>query len=236
MRQKLISGFMKERILAALKAKFTGVSADILDRIAAMLVKTVTTEEQVATAVEGVTEDLINVIEGYGDSRATGAQKTAVLNYERKYGLKDGAKIAKEDIKPDPKTTQERDDQTPAWAQALIDSNKQLTERLNKMEGERTTESRRAELNGIINRLPENQRKGYQRISVDGLSDEEFTKLKGEVTTEVEDLVKTTGAKRAVFGRPQVQGNPINDGKLTEAQEKAIAQRIGVPAEGQQPF
>ena len=228
---------MKDRILAALKAKFPGVSADILDRIAAMKAKTVTSEEQVATAVEGVTEELINVIEGYGDSRATGAQKTAVLNYERKYGLKDGAKIAKEDVKPTTTTTQERGgEQTPAWAQALIDSNKQLTERLNKMEGERTTESRKAELNGIINRLPENLRKGYQRISVDSLSDEDFASLKGEVTAEVEDLVKTTGAKGAVFGRPQVQGNPINDGKLTEAQEKAIAQRIGVPAEGQQPF
>lgn len=71
---------MKDRILAALKAKFSGVSADILDRIAAMLAKTVTTEEQVATAVEGVTEELINVIEGYGDSRATGAQKTAATS------------------------------------------------------------------------------------------------------------------------------------------------------------
>ncbi len=71
---------MKDRILATLKAKFSGVSVDILDRIAVMLAKTVTTEEQVATAVEGVTEELINVIEGYGDSRATGAQKTATTS------------------------------------------------------------------------------------------------------------------------------------------------------------
>lgn len=228
---------MREKILNALKAKFPGVSADILDRIAVMKAKTVTTEEQVTTAVEGVTEDLINIIEGYGDSRATGAQKTAVLNYERKYGLKDGAKVSKEDAKPATTTAPEGGgEQTPAWAQALIDSNRQLTERLNKMEGERTTESRKAELNGIISRLPENQRKGYQRISVDGLSDEDFATLKGEVTAEVEELVKTTGAKGAVFGRPQVQGNHVNDGKLTEAQEKAIAHRIGVPAEGQQPF
>jgi hypothetical protein len=137
-----------------------------------MLAKTVTTEEQVATAVEGVTEELINVIEGYGDSRATGAQKTAVLNYERKHGLKDGVKVEKEDIKPETSTTPAGGgEQTPAWAQALIDSNKQLTERLNKMEGERTTESRKAALKGIIDRLPENQRKGYQRISVDTLLD-----------------------------------------------------------------
>lgn len=107
---------MKYRILAALKAKFSGVSADILDRIAGMLAKTVTTEEQVATAVEGVTEELINVIEGYGDSRATGAQKTAVLNYERKYGLKDGVKVEKEDIKTSTSTTPAGGgEQTPAF-------------------------------------------------------------------------------------------------------------------------
>ena len=75
-------------------------------------------------------EELISVIEGYGDSRATGAQKTAVAKYERKYGLKDGLKVAREETKPEVKPTPEGGDQTPAWAQALIDSNKQLTERL----------------------------------------------------------------------------------------------------------
>ena len=227
---------MREQILAALKTKFPGVSADILDRIATMLAKTATTEEQVTTAVEGVTEELINVIEGYGDSRATGAQKTAVLNYERKHGLKDGVKVAREDPKPDPKPTPEGGEQTPAWAQALIESNKQLTERLNKMEGERTSESRKAELSGILDRLPENLRKGYQRISVDTLSDEEWATLKGEITTEVEGISKEQGAKRAVFGRPTNGGNLNPDGKLTDAQEKAIAHRVGVSVEGQQPF
>lgn len=227
---------MKDKILAALKAKFTGVSADVLDRIASMYAKTVTTDEQVTTAVEGVTEELINMIEGYGDSRATGAQKTAVLNYERKYGLKDGAKVSKVETKPETKPTEKVEgEQTPAWAQALIDSNRQLTERLNKMEGERTTESRRKELNGIINRLPENQRKGYQRISVDNLSDEEFATLKGEVTAEVEDLVKETGAKGAVFGRP-TNGNigktaigvPGNTQEATEAEADAVVGRFNI--------
>jgi len=220
---------MKEKILQALKAKFQGVSADILDRIAVMLAKTVTTEEQVTTAVEGVTEELINVIEGYGDSRATGAQKTAVLNYERKHGLKDGVKVAKEDIKPDTSTTHTGGgEQTPAWAQALIDSNKQLTERLNKMEGERTTESRKAELNGIISRLPENQRKGYQRISVDALTDEEFTTLKGEVAAEVDELVKVTGAKGAVFGRPTNGGIKPAAGAAASTQEATDAEAAAV--------
>lgn len=224
---------MKEQILQALKAKFQGVSADILDRVAAMLAKTVTTDEQVTTAVEGVTEELINMIEGYGDSRATGAQKTAVLNYERKYGIKDGVKVAKAETKPAETTTPTGGEQTPAWAQALIDSNKQLTERLNKMEGERTSESRKAELNGIINRLPDNLRKGYQRISVESYSDEEWNALKGEITSEVEGIAKEQGAKGAVFGRPTngnfgkpAIGSTGNVQEATEAEAKAVVDKL----------
>ena len=224
---------MKEKILAALKAKFQGVNADILDRIAAMLAKTVTTEEQVTAAVEGVTKDYIDVIEAYGDSRATNTQKTAVLNYERKYGLKDGEKVEKQSEQTLAATTKQEASETPAWAQALIDSNKQLTERLNRMEGERTTASRKAELEGIISRLPENQRKGDQRISVDTLSDEEFATLKGEVTAEVEDIVKATGAKGAVFGRPTADGGKktVSSGNAQEATDEeatAVLERLNI--------
>ena len=60
---------MKGKILDALKAKFTGVSDTILDRVAEKLAKTVTTEEEVKTAVDGVTFQ--QVLESYGDSRAT---------------------------------------------------------------------------------------------------------------------------------------------------------------------
>lgn len=228
---------MKEKLLSALKTKFQGVNANILDRIATMLAKTVTTEDEVATAVEGVTKDLLDVIEAYGDSRATDTQKTAVLNYEKKYGLKDGVKVEKPKevtttTTTTAKTTSEGE-QTPAWAQALIDSNKQLTERLNKMEGERITTSRKAELEGIINRLPENQRKGYQRISVDTLTDDEFNTLKGEITSEVDTLVKETGAKSAVFGRPTIGGKTTgaasgNQQEATDAEATAVVERLNI--------
>ena len=82
---------MRKAILDALKAKFQGVSESILNRIADKLCKTVTTAEQVQTAVDGVT--IQQVIESYADSRATEASQTAVHTYEQKYGLKDGAKV-----------------------------------------------------------------------------------------------------------------------------------------------
>lgn len=89
---------MKQQILTALKAKFVGVSDAILDRVATKLAQTVTTAEQVQTAVDGVTFQ--QVLESYGDSRATQATQTAVHNYETKYGLKDGVKVTPPETQP----------------------------------------------------------------------------------------------------------------------------------------
>lgn len=225
---------MKDKLLAALKAKFQGVNASILDRIATQLAKTVNTEDQVQTAVDGVTKGFIDVIEAYGDSRATDAQKTAVQNYEAKYGLKDGAKIGSAEPAANGNDNRAEGKEAPAWAMALIDSNKQLTERLNKIETERTSASRKAELEGIIDRLPETLRKGYQRISVDTLSNEEFETLKGEVSSEVEAISKEQGAKGAVFGRPTSGGKIVsgnmggNADEATDEEATAVVDKLNI--------
>lgn len=50
---------MRKELLDALKAKFEGVSDAVLGRMADKLAKTATTAEQVKTAVEGVTIQLL---------------------------------------------------------------------------------------------------------------------------------------------------------------------------------
>lgn len=234
---------MKQKILEALKAKFPGVSEKILGRIADKLAKTVTTDEQVATAVEGVT--LQQLLDSYGDSRATEAQQTAVHNYESKYGLKDGQKIdngggsqgGQQGGAQTVQTPPAGGEQVPAWAQALIDSNKTITERLNKMDVDRTTATHKQQLSAIIEKLPENLRKAYERTPVDGLSEEQFSTLIGEITSEVDGIVNDTRAKGAVFGRPAAQngGSSSQGNELTKEQLEAISHRDNKPADGQ-PF
>lgn len=234
---------MKQKILDALKAKFSGVSEKILGRIADKLAKTATTAEQVTTAVEGVTFQ--QVLESYGDSRATEAQQTAVHTYETKYGLKDGQKIdngggsqgGQQGGTQTVQTQSAGGEQVPAWAQALIESNKTITERLNKMDGDRTTATRKQQLSTIIEKLPENLRKAYERTPVDGLTDEQFNTLVGEITTEVDGIVNDTRAKGAVFGRPAAQngGSSSQGNELTKEQIEAISHRDNKPADGQ-PF
>lgn len=237
---------MKQKILEALKAKFPGVNANVLNRIADKLCKTVTTDEQVTTAVAGVTKEVIEIIESYGDSRATEAQQTAVQTYEQKYGLKDGVKIdngggSQGGQQGGTQTVQTQQtaggEQVPAWAQSLIDSNKTITERLNKMDGDRTTATRKQQLSSIIEKLPENLRKAYERTPVDGLTDEQFNTLVGEITSEVEGIVNDKQAKGAVFGRPSAQhgGSSSQGNELTKEQMDAISHRDNKPADGQ-PF
>lgn len=236
---------MKQKILEALKAKFPGVNANVLNRIADKLAKTVTTDEQVTTAVAGVTKEFIEIIESYGDSRATEAQQTAVQTYETKYGLKDGQKVdngggSQGGQQGGTQTVQTQSvgvEQVPAWAQALIESNKTITERLNKMDGDRTTATRKQQLSTIIEKLPENLRKAYERTPVDGLTDEQFNTLVGEITSEVDGIVNDTRAKGAVFGRPSAQngGSSSQGNELTKEQIEAISHRDNKPADGQ-PF
>lgn len=236
---------MKQAIFEALKAKFQGVSANILNRIADKLCKTVTTAEQVQTAVDGVT--IQQVIESYADSRATEATQTAVHTYEQKYGLKDGVKIEQgsggggSGQGGAPVQTQQQGGGTDPvllqTLQALQESNKQLSERLDRMDSDRTTSQRKQQLSGIIAKLPENLRKAYERTPVDGLTDEQFNTLIGEVTTEVDGIVQATNQKGAIFGRPSAAGGSGSQGgELTKEQQEAIAHRDNKPASGGQPF
>ena len=79
-----------------------------------------------------------DVLNSYGDFRAGDASKTAVPNYEKKHNLKDGKPI---ETTTTTKTEENKDD-VPAWAQALIDSNKNLSDKLTQFEAEKAQATR----------------------------------------------------------------------------------------------
>lgn len=227
---------MKKEILEALATKFQGVASSVLDRIATRLAKTVTTAEGVKTAVEGVT--IQQVIESYTDSRVTEASETArrnaVQDYEARYGLKDGEKTANGGEPQQKGTTTTATnpaggEQTPAWAQALID-------RMDRMENAKTTDTRRQQLSNVIGRLPESMRKAYERLPLDKYTEQEFASALAEITTEVEGITNDTAAKGAIFGKPSAAGGQPNKAELTDAQKAAISHREGTHNGDGQPF
>ena len=130
---------MKEKILAALKTKFSGVQDAILNRVATKLSETVGSEDDVQGVVDSTTFQ--QVLESYGDSRATEASRTSIVNYESKYGLKNGSP-AKGTDPAQPNTP----DDTPQWAKDLIRQNQELASKVSDFE--RKTNGER--LSGLV--------------------------------------------------------------------------------------
>ena len=141
-----------EQILAGLQQKFAGVDTAILTRIATKKAEGVTDETKVNSIVEGIS--FSDVLNSYGDFRAGDASKTAVTNYEKRHNLKDGKPI---ETTTTTKTEENKDD-VPAWAQALIDSNKNLSDKLTQLETEKaqTTRSQQILAKAKENGIPEN--------------------------------------------------------------------------------
>lgn len=201
---------MKTKIMDALKTKFDGVSDAILGRIADKLSKTAKTEEDVATLVEGVTFQ--QILESYGDSRATEAQQSAVANYEKKHGLKDGktvkadepAKKVKEDANNDA-------DDMPAWAKALLESNKALTTRLETIEGDKTAKARKSALDKVLGKAPDKIRQRYEKdfSRMNFKDDDDFNGWIEEITPDVESIVNDYNTKGGVVTRPKVSGGGV---------------------------
>lgn len=196
---------MKKKIIEKLSTKFTGVSENVLDRIAAKLAKTIKDESEIDDAVEKVT--IQTLLDSYGDSRATEAQQTAVANYEKKYNLKDGKTIEEGGAaqQQNQQTQQQQQEEIPAWAKQMIEDNKNLKNQLATMNAEKTTTSRRARLDAIVSKLPEQFRAPYARIDVSSFSDEDFEKQIEGITAEVDGLADSFKTKGAIFGSPRNQ-------------------------------
>lgn len=216
---------MKQTIIDLLKTKFEGVDESILSRIAeTKAAKAVKTEDEANTFVEGVT--LNQLLNSYGDIRSTEAQRTAVSNYEKKHGLKDGKKVSVEDDlnKLD---NEDNNEDMPAWAKAMLESNKKLAEQVATMTAEKNTAARKQKLDAIINKLPERDRRGYARTSFADLSNEDFDTLLEDINNEVEETLKenqTTGTTfRAPFHR---QGGGSSKNEATKAEVDAVMSHL----------
>ena len=214
---------MKQTIIDLLKTKFEGVDESILSRIAeTKAAKAVKTEEEANAYVEGIT--LSHLLNSYGDIRSTEAQRTAVANYEKKYGIKDGKKVSTEG---DPNTlgTGDDDDDTPAWAKKLMEDNAALRERLDTYDSEKRTSSRREKLNAIIGRLPASHRKGYERTTIDTLTDEEFTSTLESITAEVDEILKETNTAGLTFGAPRTKSQDASK-EASKAEVDAVMSHL----------
>lgn len=228
---------MKNTILEGLRAKFPGVSNSILTRIAEKIIETgVNTEEAATQAVEKLTFQ--EVLDSYGDSRATEASTTARANYEKKYNLKDGKPIEQPGGptggEPGKGKKDDDDDDVPTWAKDLIEQNKALQKRIADIDGASISKTRREKLKTTLSeakapaKIMERYEKDLDRMSFK--DEDEYAAWLTEVKTDTEALVAETAVKGATFTRPPSGGGSTGDKPSPE-----VEARIKARAEQQAP-
>lgn len=215
---------MKQTIIDLLKTKFEGVDESILSRIAeTKAAKAIKTEDDAKTFVEAFT--LSQLLNSYGDIRSTEAQRTAITNYERKHNLKDGKVVTTDGGDHNEPDNSDDDNNTPAWAKKLMEDNAALRKRLDTYDSEKRTSSRREKLNAIIGRLPASHRKGYERTTIDTLSDEEFTSTLETITAEVDEILKETNTAGLAFGAPRTKSQDTSK-EASKAEVDAVMSHL----------
>lgn len=155
------------------------------------------------------------------DRRATEATRTAVANYEKKHGIKDGKPIeepapapgASVPAKQEPKPS---DNDMPEWAKSM------MTE-LAALKGERSNAARRTQFDALLDPLPVHLRTAYSRTPIETLSDEDFAALTTAVGQEVKDTLSELKTQGMVF-KPKTSDNGGGGGtqKATEAELDAV--------------
>ena len=151
---------MKEKILALLKTKFPGVDEATLSRIAEKKATGVTDESQLQTIADGV--GFQDVLNSYGDFRANTAVTSAVSNYEKKHGLKDGNPIENPNPNPNPAPAPQ-DDMATIIANAVSAAVKPLSDKLTQLETEKIQATRQEQILAKAKEygIPESQAKRY---------------------------------------------------------------------------
>lgn len=195
---------MNEKILLSLKTKFAGVQENVLNRVAKKLSETVTSEDQIETAVAGV--EFQQVLDMYGDSRANEAQTSSVLNYEKKHGLVNGKSLIK-DKKPE---TQD-DDDTPKWAKPFLEKLSTLEQSQAELAkaGKRMTMETRIEAKLKEKGIPLNFMKGIQ------LSDDtEFDTVVSQIEADFIEVKQELLNSGVVIDKPKAASG--EDADLSE--------------------
>ena len=204
---------MNKIILEALTAKFEGVNAEILTRVADKLATKATTEEEAKALAEGVSfQDLLD---RYGDYRAQQASSKQ-------------PKPAPQEPKPapapqEPKPNNEPSDVLPEWA-------KELKEELESYKAQEANAKRLGKLKDILKELPESLRGRYERdfSRLTFKDDEDFTQWVEELTPDVSSILEDYKKMGGSVTNPKGGGGnqePTISAELQKKIEEAKAQQ-----------
>lgn len=144
---------MFDKILSGLKTKYKdlGLSETILKVTAETLAKTVEKEEDIETAVAGV-EGQMKIYQSFADQNRT--LQTEITNL-KKAGNSEEKK--EEEKKEGEEKKETGGEEVPAWAKAIIDSNKAILEKQNQLDAEKVNKTNAEKLVSKLKELGVNE-------------------------------------------------------------------------------
>lgn len=193
---------MKDKILASLRNKYRnlGLSESVLAGMAEMLAVNTTEESQIETAVAGV-EIMAKSFQSEADRIRTEATQKAKAEQQKPQGG--------EQQKQEP-----TNDDVPAWAKSLIDSNKALNEKLSAFEKGKTASTRKEVLEQKLKDAPAAIKaktlKDFDRMQFE--TDDDFNAYLTETETDLGVVVQEFANKGLAAHQ-----SPIAGGGATEA-------------------
>lgn len=201
---------MKEKILALLTTKFSGVRKDGLARLAGALALQAADETEAGALVEKLTTEKVNeFITDYRkdvDKEVSDGVKTNEKTLKEKYDFVDKKK--EPDPNPNPNPNPNPTDLTAIVANAVKAAVEPLQQKLSAIEGDKTKSSRLQLIEGKLKGVPEAFKakalKDFNRMSFE--SDDAFNEYVKEVETDVTTLTQEladkglSGHSKPVFG------------------------------------
>ena len=175
---------MNKIILEALTAKFEGVNAEILTRVADKLATKATTEEEAKTLAEGVSfQDLLDRYADYRVQQASSKQPKPAPQEPKPAPAPQEPKPAP--APQEPKQPNEPSDVLPEWA-------KELKAELESYKAQEANAKRLGKLKDILKELPESLRGRYERdfSRLTFKDDEDFTQWVEELTPDVSSILE----------------------------------------------
>lgn len=196
---------MKEKILIALKTKYTnlGLTAETLEGVASQLAMFVKEDAGVDAAVAGV-EPMLKSIQSFADSRVANTKTEA----ERLKAEIAAAKLKLEEVEK-PKPADKPTDEIPAYVKAMLDKIGTLEASITNFNAERQSQSLTEKLTGLLTekKVPES----YFKMATMGrqFKDETEVQAMADLVVKQYEAFKQDAANTGFsFTAPPENGTP----------------------------
>lgn len=210
---------MKNKILSALKNKYKnlGLGDKAFEGVADYLAATVKEEADIETAITGV-EPMLKAFQGEAD-KLRGENTTLKTQLAAKTETKPSDQQKPDDTKPN-------GDEAPAWAKAMSESINTFQKKIEALEADKVTGSRRGKLDDKLKDSPESLRnmitKNFNKMKFE--SDQEFDEYLTDVSAQVEEFAKEVKIYGVSVNGKSSRGLPGGgDGKKEATKEELDA-------------